>query len=63
MHCNVKGSEQVSFIEMLNSTEEPLYGGDSEMCNGVRISKYMVGGRGLEPLTSAMSTLRSNQLS
>ena len=56
IYYNVKGSEQVSFIEMLDSSEEPPYGGDPELCNGVRISNTMVELRGFEPLTPAMRT-------
>ena|GEM_PF-5088253 len=39
IYYNVNGSEQVLFIKMPDSTEEPPHGGDPELCNGVRISK------------------------
>jgi len=43
IYFNVKGGQQVSHIEMLESTEEPPFGGDPLLCNGVRISEGMVG--------------------
>ncbi len=34
IYYNVKDGKQVSYIEMLDSTEEPPFGGDPESCNG-----------------------------
>ena len=49
IYYNIKGGKQVSFIEMLESTEEPPHGGDPYTCNGVRISNEMAGDPGFEP--------------
>jgi len=35
IYYNVKDSKQVSYIEMLDSTEEPPFGGDPDLCNGM----------------------------
>ena len=34
IYYNTKDGKQVSHIEMLNSTEEPPFGGDPDLCNG-----------------------------
>jgi hypothetical protein len=41
IYYNVKDGKQVSYVEMLESTEEPPFGGDPDSCNGVRISNEL----------------------
>ncbi len=38
IYYNVKDGKQVSYIEMISSTEEPPFGGDPDNCNGVDFS-------------------------
>ncbi|MCL2619005.1 MAG: recombinase family protein, partial [Defluviitaleaceae bacterium] len=38
IYYNIKDGKQVSYIEMLESSEEPPDGGTEDSCNGVRIS-------------------------
>lgn len=45
IYYNVKDGKQVSYIEMLDSTEEPPFGGDPDLCNDID-SKGSAGGEG-----------------
>jgi len=49
IYYNIKDGKQISYIDMIKSTEEPPFGGDPELCNGVRILEGLVAGVGFEP--------------
>ena len=54
IYYNIKEGKQVSYMEMLDTTEEPPEGGSADSCNGVdvvRISTDKLEMRGVEPLS------------
>ncbi|MDR0220880.1 MAG: recombinase family protein [Lachnospiraceae bacterium] len=54
IYYNIKDGKQITVIDELDSCEEPPFGGNPDICNGVRISDGLVDPQGLEPRTSRL---------
>lgn len=58
IYYNIKGGKQVSYMEMLESTDEPPYEGDPDLCNGTIPEK--VGDTGVRILNTPAPVKRTN---